>query len=554
MPSVFRPKTKSILRLLSINDVYKLDHLPSLKSLFDWSEKVLERKSRGPDGGEIYKFHVCRTLAGDFLSPNILSPVDSGQGFMRCFNNVGITHFCFGNHEGNFSLDVLNDRIAECKGVFLNSNIPTLSHPNLSTYDVVNVGPHKIGIIGLLSNEKKVFRNQTFKGHKIEDVVEKTKELEILLREKLGCKHVIAMTHQSIENDRLLAESCNLTAIIGGHEHSPFDETVAGCRILKSGKDSEYCGILDLIIDPKGNSTIEYHLEPVPLYPPEANIQEIVDRCLEEVAILENEILITSETPVIAKGPRFRPTELATLICEFIREEMNSDIAVINGATIKASKDFPKGRISYADLRLVLPFPTKMVVVDVPGSVIQQAIQYSRTNGVHSEEKRGFLQVSGNVHISNPTISGPFGNEQNEKVSDTIESVGSSKFNPEKVYAVALPRNLMTGFCGIKPLVSYIQDNPARMPDSDVFIPAFDLVIQRCSKKIWQQLGSFSDISKMSDTISRKELRRHVEKELGRAYTTDHLIDQLMQVGDLNGDGKISNEEFNAIVHPSKPN
>ena len=98
---------------------------------------------------------------------------------------------------------------------------------------------------------------------------------------------------------------------------------------------------------------------------------------------------------------------------------LGAECATINGASIKAgSMHFPKGEIScmcqkcrgklavsgarktlthdflratYSDQQLqeCLPFPTKMVVVDMEGEVLQEAVRFSRANGAYDAEKRG---------------------------------------------------------------------------------------------------------------------------------------------------------------------
>ena len=60
----------NILTLVAVNDVYDLEHLPKLRTLVDAvkAERV---------GGR-----VITTLAGDFLSPSVLSSLDRGRGMV----------------------------------------------------------------------------------------------------------------------------------------------------------------------------------------------------------------------------------------------------------------------------------------------------------------------------------------------------------------------------------------------------------------------------------------------------------------------------------------
>ena len=54
----------------------------------------------------------------------------------------------------------LKRRVAEFSGCWLNSNVPSLVHPQLKPYDVVTLpSGRRIGLLGLLLNEPGAFRD-----------------------------------------------------------------------------------------------------------------------------------------------------------------------------------------------------------------------------------------------------------------------------------------------------------------------------------------------------------------------------------------------------------
>ena len=57
------------LTLVAVNDVYDLEHLPKLRTLVDAVKTSREGR-------------VITTLAGDFLSPSVLSSLDRGRGMV----------------------------------------------------------------------------------------------------------------------------------------------------------------------------------------------------------------------------------------------------------------------------------------------------------------------------------------------------------------------------------------------------------------------------------------------------------------------------------------
>ena len=201
------------LRIVAVNDVYEVHGLPRLKSLV-----AKHRREQEQHGGVL-----LTTLAGDFVSPSILSGMDQGQSMVQTLAAIPISHCCFGNHEADLKLDDLSRRVVEFEAAgcrWLNSNMPKF-RPALPLWDIVDVplAGLRVGILGLLTSEKGVFRKDTFRGLPIEDVVSTATRLSATLRAEHGVGAVVALTHQSVTADLALAQSGAVDLILGGHEH-----------------------------------------------------------------------------------------------------------------------------------------------------------------------------------------------------------------------------------------------------------------------------------------------------------------------------------------------
>ena len=57
--------------------------------------------------------------------------------------------------------------------------------------------------------------------------------------------------------------------------------------------------------------------------------------------------------------------------------------------TIKGGTTYATPALSLLDLRRELPFPTKMIVVDMPGSVLRAAVAHSRKGEPDDERRAG---------------------------------------------------------------------------------------------------------------------------------------------------------------------
>ena len=92
---------------------------------------------------------------------------------MAAIRAAGITHVSIGNHEADLQLNVIKERLGELsqrgRVVVLNSNISGLGR-HTRELDIVSssCGKIRVGLIGLLSDEKGMFRDNTFRGLKID--------------------------------------------------------------------------------------------------------------------------------------------------------------------------------------------------------------------------------------------------------------------------------------------------------------------------------------------------------------------------------------------------
>eukprot|EP00977_Amphora_coffeiformis_P008837 scaffold1995_cov167-Amphora_coffeaeformis.AAC.17 len=572
------------LRIASINDVYDLANLPRLQTL-------LKKLKPSAD-------IVC--LAGDFLSPSPLSALDGGKGMVATLRALGMTHVSLGNHEADLKLPKLRKRLTKLQQkrkssdgatfsdtnfpatVVLNTNIGYTATPaggkewewmtqDLLRHDVVTTrcGRVRVGLLGLMSDEKSMFRDGTFRGAPIGDVTESfTNFYNELVAQKSQADWLLPLTHQSITRDTELAHHM-LTVqpgpgiILGGHEHTPFDVRVenpglddAYIRILKSGMDANGVSLVDISFDVQEDDNgenrqvrvgeIEYDLVDLRPIEPSAVVQNIVDHhesildALENEDVLHAHALMPPGVPLSSKGTRKQQTTLGAVFCTCIKEELETDVAILNGAVIKGNMTYEKPALTYSQMRQELPFPTKIVVVPMKRWELQAAIEYSRrcpVDGIEDEdpenpvERRSYLQVDLQYH-----------------------HYGFHTGDQDDVLTVALPRNLLNGFCKILPLMEVgnrLQEENI-MPGPDDFVPALDLIIRHSSKERWYELiqdsYTFSDLDKESKGyLSRDDVARIISSAI-QHDAPDFLVDDMMSAIDFDGNGVIDPGELSHLL------
>jgi len=480
--------TLARLRIISINDVYELANLPRLQTF-------LTGLSPKPS---------AVVLSGDFLSPSTLSSIDGGRGMVATLRTIGMTHVSLGNHEQDLRLDSLRQRLEELSAptkskilsnatVVLNSNMQNNLPSNAEwmrsvtqPYSLISssCGNVKVALLGLLSDEPGIFRDNTFKSVPIQNVLETYTEMynqlvtvprqqnhnfDNLQHQKQQQQPerpvdlLLPLTHESIVRDNELAQHMmslhgGSGVIIGGHEHDPYhlivkplqqrdDEDVAEAEadssesdgdvvhILKSGMDARNAFLIDLVFevsttkqeqDQQQSSEeiedgscrhtvisrlVEIKTELIDLsnYEPSPFAQQIVDKHMSVVQALEDEIIIDAdslislppEVPLSSERSRFQQTTIGSVFCQMIKEELEDcDVAMFNGAVIKGDMAYENAKMSYAELKNELPFPTKIVMVEMTRREVYEAIDYSRTameGGMDLDAKevprRGYLQV-----------------------------------------------------------------------------------------------------------------------------------------------------------------
>jgi 2',3'-cyclic-nucleotide 2'-phosphodiesterase (5'-nucleotidase family) len=366
---------------------------------------------------------------------------------------------------------------------------------------------------------------QVFRGLKIEDVLSTAKTLSAELRAD-GVAAVVALTHQSIDADLELSRAGCVDLVVGGHEHEPYLEGEA-CRVVKTGQDAVRAAIIDL--DVSGAIVVtSVKFEDVTQLAPHAGAAAAAAEQKAFLTSLDNEKILSSDEPLSSERTRFQQTTVGHLLCSAVRDWFGCDAAMINGGTIKGGTTYATPALSLLDLRRELPFPTKMIVVDMPGSVLRDAVAHSR-KGEPDDERRAFLQVCDAVDVDD---------------RDRVISVRGEPFDPEKLYHVALPRNLCKGLFNIKPLVTWAESTPGSLPAEDDFVPAMNCVLLRHSYALWRRLGEFDEIDTNHDgLITRDEVAEALQRRRGVA-PPKILLDNVMEALDADHSGTINRDEF----------
>jgi len=468
------------LRILSINDIYVLDHLPRLANLL--RAQILP----APDV-------TISIIAGDFVGPSLLSSLDAGKGMVDCLNVLGIDFAILGNHEDDIKPAELHARVAEFRGTWLSTNVDF--DPKMPRDAIVTVGEHTVGLVAVVVDDPALFRGPPFGGATVRSAYTDALAAAAELRAR-GCTTVVAITHQDMAVDRVLARTHVFPLIVGGHEHVPFIEEVEGTWIVKAGADGVAAIVSDLAFEGTPRVTVTRVMSAD--YPEDVDVRARVERHLAKVREIADATLVQVAPGELLSsvGARVRQTTMGTLLCTRTRDAMHADIAVLNGGAIRASHDYPE-RFTYGDLETEVPFENEVVVVAMPGATIKAAIAASRSHA--PVESGGFLQA-----CVDP---------------ETLEDARS--------YRLALVRNLFVGMDHNEPLMRFAAAHPEAIPQAGTGRDIKHVLVEAFAVELWKKLGGFDQIDVNHDgSIDEAEVLAALERIT--AHAPSHIVAHLL--------------------------
>jgi 2',3'-cyclic-nucleotide 2'-phosphodiesterase/3'-nucleotidase len=133
--------------------------------------------------------------------------------------------------------------------------------------------------------------------------------------------------------------------------------------------------------------------------------------------------------PLDARNAALRTgeTNVGNYITDVMRARLLADVAVMNGGGIRGNQLVPAGPLTRRDLNALLPFLNVVVMLELPGKVLQEALE--RSVAAYPREFGGFLQVSGLTFVFDPAR--PAG----QRVVRV--TVGGQPLDPERRYRLA---------------------------------------------------------------------------------------------------------------------
>jgi 5'-nucleotidase/UDP-sugar diphosphatase len=441
-PMVAMADETATLRIILTGDHYVL---PAKKGRGGFAKlaTVVKQEKAGAE-------HSIFVHSGDAYSPSLLSGMLKGKQIVDMLNAVGLDYMVLGNHEWDFGVDVLRERIWESNFPILASNaVDAEGLPIDGTVRtaMVSVGSFRVGIMGLITTNTKVISNAG--TDEFLPVLATAKALAKELKGQ-GANLIVALTHTDVLEDQKLIDSGIVDVLLSGHDHYSISWDNGRSVWMESGEDSEKVGVMDVKMTSYGKSgkkrikweadmrmvdTLNVSEDATVA----AKVKAYKDRLSKELDIKIGKTV--TELDSRKKTVRTEEAAIGNLIADAMREGVDADIAFANGGGIRANKIYEPGTsLTRGDILTELPFGNVVVKLELNGAQIWEALE----NGVSKVENGAgrFPQVSGMSFVWNSKAKGG--------ARIVSAKIGTQPLNKGRTYTVATNNYAAGGGDGYK--------------------------------------------------------------------------------------------------------
>lgn len=368
--------TTKDLTIFFVNDVHaQIDNFSKVKHIIDAEREIT---------------NVIVASSGDLFSGN---PVvdnynDKGYPIIDLMNQIGFDIAVIGNHEFDYGVETLADRIeqSDFPWICANVDVNNTGIPQPAPFATVIIDNIKVTFLGLIetggskleiipSSHPLKVKDLTFK--RAQDIVKnyqniKTQEDADLF---IALSH---LGHNGYENQlgdfQLARQNFFFDMIIGGHSHYVIDTTIANIPIFQSGGYLNYLGKIELNLKNKSIQSINF---------------DLID--LENYAQHDNDVKAKIDTyndlpelkEVIGYSHQYHSrSQVGCFYTDAMRMKMDVDVAFQNTGGVRSTLDM--GNITKREIFEISPFNNGTIIFEMSAAEIKQFLMGSESGFFYS--------------------------------------------------------------------------------------------------------------------------------------------------------------------------
>lgn len=422
---------------------------------------------------------------GDIMQGTPISNFTDGRSTIEAMNGIGYDAVSIGNHEFDWGVDILVQRVADADFAMLGANIylkDTDRHPEwVRPWTVVERDGVRVGFVGMTTPSTPIVARPSlvadFDFRPISDALDRY----IPEVRAAGADFVVAVMHEGafcrVEPegaacegealDALAATSERFDYAVTGHTHSRVETEIRGVPVIQSYSNTTAYGLGR--IDRSADGTVSAQrlgirqawADEVAADP---DVERLVAAYSAEIAAIVDRIIV--DLPEALSAPRDGDFPLGRIVADAQRVASGADVALMNNGGIRRS--LPAGPVTFADLFELQPFNNMLVRHTMTGAQLLRTLEHSVRDG------------DVDLHASGITVrydpDAPYG----ERILDVTFDDGSP-LRPEGRYLVAANDFIATGGGGyttfaeaevidplevtdLEALVAYLEAQPQPLP------------------------------------------------------------------------------------------
>jgi 5'-nucleotidase/UDP-sugar diphosphatase len=328
---------------------------------------------------------------GDNWTGPAISTWFEGEGMVETMNVMAYSASAIGNHEFDFGLDILEERILQANYPFLAANIRYKSNSSVPTdlgiqpYVILEIAGLKIGVIGLANVDTPSTTNpKIVADFEFHDYAETLREYvpEIW---SAGVDMIFVPSHLCTWELAPLArdvKDIGITLFGGGHCHEEYSNLIEGSVILSGGSYLSSYSYATFEVDTADVEILDADFGVVDNIGglPDPQIAEIIDYWHEAAAGELNIVIGYSDDEI----PQ-RSDEMAALITNSWLFAYPADVALTNWGGMRDR--IQSGEITISSIISVMPFDNVLVEVELTGEQLNQVLNFGNglppVGGVH---------------------------------------------------------------------------------------------------------------------------------------------------------------------------
>ena len=461
------------LQIITINDFHgaliENGKNPGAAKLAQYIQEI---KTKDPGGTLILS-------AGDMFQGTPESNLLYGQNVVNIMNYVGLDAATLGNHEFDWGVDILKQRIAQSNFAYLCANLfdKNTGKPVDFITPCITVeknGLH-IAIIGIATPETAYKTNpRVVSGYLFDDPVRVMRALVPVLKQK-DIDVVVVLSHLDSWMDKdgnisgdaaaLAANVSGIDAIVSGHSHQAVYGKVNGVPIVQASYNGRAIGKIDLVYDRMTkrlrSSAVEVIALPTDLAA-DSHIQSMLNQTQMDLEHIKNSVIGHTKHALSHDRNEMTETLLGQWVTDAMRKAVDADIAFQNSGGLRTG--IPAGIITMGKLYEVMPFDNTLFLAEMTGRQVMEVLDYGLLN-----DKIGMVQYSG-LHVTYD-----FTKPVKERIV-TVTMANGKPLRLEKTYKVVTNDFLAAGGDGF---TMFLQGRHLK----DTYIPVRTIMVNAIRKQ-----------------------------------------------------------------------